>query len=208
MPYILFQKNIFLCFVQFFGVFRSKVVHIFPPNISPVCPLMKGHGSKSSTSANTASLTHPRCRIPNLLTIRPHAERLCPGKIRHGGRLKNGDDLASVRNGNGFVLSQCVQNSFLLAAKRAQNYFHSRSFFCSVFNRIKRAAFVVRAYVVMREACTFRFDAAEPLSNNRLEEEILYIMMCTPRSRRRAKCRRRRHPDKRNMQGWRSAFAQ
>ncbi len=28
----------------------------------------------------------------------------------------------------------------------------------------------------MREARTFRFDAAEPLSNNRLEKEILYII--------------------------------
>ncbi len=60
----------------------------------------------------------------------------------------------------------------------------------------------------MREPCTIRFDAAEPLSNNRLEKEILYIPMCTLRSRRRAapilqtslnapvipKCRLRRHP--------------
>ncbi len=46
----------------------------------------------------------------------------------------------------------------------------------SALNRIKRAAFGVQEYAVMREACTFRFDAAEPLSNNRLEKEILYII--------------------------------
>ncbi len=43
----------------------------------------------------------------------------------------------------------------------------------SVLNRIKRAAFGVRARLVMREACTFRFDAAKPLSNNRLEKDFL-----------------------------------
>ncbi len=46
----------------------------------------------------------------------------------------------------------------------------------TVLNRIKKAAFRVREYVVMREPCTFRFDAAEPLSNNRLKKEILHII--------------------------------
>ncbi len=46
----------------------------------------------------------------------------------------------------------------------------------TVFNRIKRATFGVQACAVMREARTFRFDAAKPLSNNRLEKEIFYII--------------------------------
>ncbi len=80
------------------------------------------------------------------------------------------------------LMSNTHQCIFIIARRRIFGK-HPRLLFRTVLNRIKRAAFGAQAHVVMREPCTFRFDAAKPLSNNRLEKEILYIIMCTLRSR-------------------------
>ena len=104
------------------------------------------------------------------------------------------------------LMSNTHQCIFIIARRRIFGK-HPRLLFRTVLNRIKRATFRTRVHVVMREACTFRFDAASRFRITALKRKF-FTSSCA-RSAQGAtphpypQCRLRRHPrnDQNKTQG-------